>query len=131
MNGKSFGELISDLGREARDLVRGEIALARAEVSEKVSQVNSGVESMTVGGVLIYAGFLVLLYAAVVVLQDLLSPWTTQPWVAPLIIGLLSVLIGWAVMRNGRKKLKASNLSPDRTAHSIRRDSETLGGHWR
>jgi xanthine/uracil permease len=126
---RSIMSLISDLARETTTLVRDEVQLAKAEVSEKVDQVGDGITSLLSGGIIVFSGVLVLLYAVVVVVADLISGWTTEPWVAPLIVGLVVSLIGLGVLAKGRNNLKASHLRPQRTQESLQRNRDFMRGH--
>lgn len=123
-NERSFASLISDLTRETTILVRDEVQLAKAEIGEKVDQVRNGLTSLLAGGIIVFAGVLVLLWAVVAVVAELIAPWTTQAWVAPLIVGLIVSLIGLAVLKKGRSSLEAENLRPERTRRQLRRDRE-------
>src|SRR5690554_5801672 len=91
---KPITGLLSDLPRETSDLVQTEIRLAKAEISEKINQVNSGIVSLITGGVVAFVGLLFLLQAVTIVLAQLLEPITQQPWVAPLIVGVIVAIIG-------------------------------------
>jgi len=122
---KSLGALFSDLTRDTVDLMRQEIALARTEISEKVGTAQSALASMAVGAAVILAGLFLLLQAAVHALQQVLPP-EMAPWLAPLLVGIVVALIGWAMLRAGRSKLDPDNLVPRRTMDSLRRDGATV-----
>ncbi len=128
--GRSLIALFSDLWRETSALVHNEAELAKAEMSEKVSQVGTGVAAIAIGGAIVFAGFIVLLLAAVNGLALMLPP-EHAGWLAPLIVGLAVILIGFVALGTGRHELKASNLTPERTMHSLRRDSELVKEHVR
>lgn len=118
---KSLPTLISDLTRETVELIRKEIELAKAELSEKISATETAVGSLAVGAIVIFAGILVLLQAVVNSVALVLPP-EPAPWLAPLIVGAVVVVIGYAVLKSGRSQLKAENLKPHRTMNSLRRD---------
>jgi hypothetical protein len=118
---RSIGGLIKELMQEMTSLVRNEAELAKAEVSEKVSQVQSGIASMAVAGVLLLVGLIVLMDAAVAGVGYLLPP-SLRAWLAPLIVGGVLAIIGFILLSKGRSSLKAQNLTPERTADSIRKD---------
>jgi hypothetical protein len=113
----SISELFSDLTHNLTSLVRQEILLAKTEMKTKVSQVAAGGAYMGAGGALVYAGFLVLLGAAVFGLS------TVMPlWLSALIVGLVVSLVGAGLLIKGRNDLKAQNLKPEKTIRSVRRD---------
>jgi hypothetical protein len=128
--GRSLIALFSDLWRETSTLVHEEAELAKAEMSEKVSQVGTGVAAIAIGGAIVFAGFIVLLLAAVNALALMLPP-DHADWLAPLIIGLAVIVIGFIALATGRHELKAGNLRPERTMQSLRRDGELVKEHVR
>lgn len=121
---RSLGALFSDLTVETTTLVRKEVELAKAEMSQKLDQMQSGLVSLAAGGAVLYAGFLVLLLAAVAALDALLDRWWPTQWLAPLIVGLVVVVVGFVLLQKGRKDFKPDNLVPRRTVQSLKRDSD-------
>jgi Protein of unknown function (DUF1469). len=60
-NGHSLGEIVGDLATDVQDLVKGEIALARAEIEQKLHRL-IGALLWVLGGALVgFAGLVVLL----------------------------------------------------------------------
>jgi drug/metabolite transporter (DMT)-like permease len=125
---RSVAGLVSDLWRDTTTLLRQEAELAKAELSEKISQVQTGVGALAIGGAIVFAGFLVLLSAAVAGLAQVLPP-DIAPWLAPLIIGVVVLIVGFIAVAKGRKELKTSNLAPNRAAESLRRDAQLAREH--
>ena len=41
-------------------------------------------------------------------------------WLAPLIVGVIVSVVGWAILVAGKKKMEPSNLRPERTQRSLR-----------
>lgn len=122
---RSFTALLSDLTRELATLVRQEVQLTKAELTEKVSQAGSGASSLAVGGAISFAGFLVLLIAAVIGLNEIMEPISrTYPWLSPLIVGLIVLIIGFVLLQKGRSNLKAKNLTLHKTGESLRKDRQ-------
>jgi hypothetical protein len=119
---KSLPSLFSDLARETVDLVRQEMALARAEISEKITGAERGLVALVVGAVIILAGLMLLLQAVVNGLAMVL-PEETAPWLAPLIVGAVVAVIGYLMLKGARTKLQPDNLMPHRTVDSLRRDA--------
>ncbi len=124
----SFGSLMSDLTRDSTTLVRDEIDLAKAEFSDKISQLTTGIASIATAGAVLLSGFLVLLAAAVFGLNTVLPPGMT-PWLSALIVGAVVVVIGLIMLMVGRKKLKTSNLMPEQTIASLRNDRNLAKQH--
>ncbi|HUG21529.1 phage holin family protein [Piscinibacter sp.] len=128
--GRSLAGLFSDLWRETTTLVHDEAELAKADMTEKVSQAVTGARSMAIGGAILFAGFIVLLFAAVNAL-GLVLPLELAPWLSPLIVGGLVMLVGYVALAAGRRELKTENLMPSRSIDSLRRDGQTVKEHTR
>ena len=126
--GRSLMGLFSDLWRETRTLVHQEAELAKAEISEKVSQVTTGAGEIAAGGAILFAGFIVLLFAAVGALELMLATEHSM-WLAPLIVGLVVMIVGYIVLSRGRKQMSAESLTPERTLESLQRDARLAKEH--
>lgn len=124
----TFGSLFSSLTDEVRTLIRNEVRLAQAEMTEKASQAAKGAASIAIAGAVLFSGFLVLLAAAVYGLNAVL-PGTTTPWLSALIVGAIVLIIGVIMVQTGRKKLQALNLTPERTMASLSNDKEFAKQH--
>jgi uncharacterized BrkB/YihY/UPF0761 family membrane protein len=120
--------LFSDLWRETTTLVHDEVELAKADISDKVAQAGRGVSAVAAGGAVLFAGFIVLLFAAVGALEMVLPP-EQAPWLAPLIVGAVVTIIGAVALSSGKKKLQAENLKPTRSIDSLRRDRDVAKEH--
>jgi Putative Actinobacterial Holin-X, holin superfamily III len=125
---RSLIALFLDLFRETSTLVHQEAQLAKAEVTEKVSALGKGVAAIAIGGAIVFAGFIVLLIAASNGLAMML-PEEHASWLAPLIVGLAVIVLGFIALAMGKHELSASNLQPSRTMESLRRDTELVKEH--
>ena len=125
---RSLIALFSDLFRETSTLVHQEAQLAKAEVSQKVSDLGKGIAAIAVGGAIAFAGFIVLLIAASNGLAMML-PEEHANWLAPLIVGLAVIVLGFIALAMGKHELSASNLQPSRTLDSLRRDTDLVKEH--
>lgn len=123
--GRSTGDLLRSLSRDAAVLFRKEAALLRAELRDKVDQVGSGVTSLGAGALVAFAGFLVLLDAAVYGL----ARWVEPLWLSALIVGGIVALIGLGLLARARSHLKAEHLAPERTAASLQKDVDMARSH--
>lgn len=121
---KSLPALFSDLMRETLDLIRKEFPL-RADVGERVQSAQRGIASIAVGAAVTLAGLVILLLAVVNGLARFLPP-ALAPWLAPLIVGGLVLLIGYLMIKSGQSTLKAENLVPQRSIDSLRTDKAIL-----
>ncbi|MEX0606837.1 MAG: phage holin family protein [Halofilum sp. (in: g-proteobacteria)] len=120
----SLSSLLSDLMRQTADLVHNETALARTEISQKISQVESGGVQLLVAAVLGIAGAGALVASAILGL----SLWLA-PWLSALIVGAVIAVVALIFLAVGRSKLRADNLPPQATTDNIRKDAGMLRGH--
>ena len=114
---RSVAALLSDLATETGMLVRQEIALLRAELSEKLGRLGLGAGAIAAGGLVAFSGWLVLLAAAVLGLSNLVAPW-----LAALIVGVVVLAIGAGLLFFGKSRLDSEALVPRRTLNSLRED---------
>jgi hypothetical protein len=119
---RSLGELFSDLARELSTLVRQEMTLAKTELSEKASDTGKDVAFLAAGGAVIYAGFLAVLAAAVIILASNGLPW----WLATLLVGVIVLGIGYGLVHKGLSALKQQDFAPRQTLRSIQEDARMI-----
>lgn len=115
----SLGELFSDLAYDARTLVIQEVALAKSEMSQKISQGKRGTTFLGIGGAIAYAGLLALIGAAILAL-DLVMP----AWLAALIVGVVVAIVGYMLIQKGLNELKPKELKPTQTIESVKETKE-------
>ncbi|MBA3731017.1 MAG: phage holin family protein [Gammaproteobacteria bacterium] len=127
---RSIGGLIRDLTYELTSLVSKEAELAKAEASEKVSQVGAGIAALAVAVVLLVVGLEELTDAATVGVGYLL-PQAMVPWLAPLIVGGVIAILGLILLMKGRSNLQPLNLAPNRTTESLRKDKAVAQEQFR
>ncbi len=118
---RSIGNLLSDLAGESMLLIRQELALLKAELHEKFSQVGQGATMLAAGVLFAFSGWLVLLAAAVLGLAEILPAW-----LAALIVGLAVVAIGGALLMIGKSRFDGQSLMPSRTLRTLRDDEAWL-----
>lgn len=125
---ESVSGLFSELWRHSTALVQEEVELAKAELSEKTTHAAVSASAIAIGGAVLFAGFIVLLLAAVNALGPLLPP-DIAGWLAPGIVGLVVIVIGFVMVSGGIKALDMKKLAPRRTMESLRRDTNMVKEH--
>lgn len=127
---RSIGSLFKELRDETGTLMRQELALAKTEMSEKARVYGRNAGAIGAGGALLFAGVLVLvlaasaaLYAAIVYMG---GSHFLAGWLAPLIVGLLAALIGYAVMQKGINGIKRESPVPQKTLDTLSEDKQWL-----
>ena len=107
---RSITELIKELRDETIELVREEVALAKTEVSENVNRVARNSVYLGVGALIAFAGLIILLFAASAgAYVGLIAAGVenvTAGWLAPLIVGGIVLLIGYAFVQKAISTLK-------------------------
>ena len=117
---RSLGELFGELTRETTTLVREEVALAKAELSQKATRVGKDVGFLAAGGAVAYAGVLALIAALILALGQLGLTW----WLAALLVGILIAALGGFLVRTGLASLKDTQLTPEQTLQTLKEDAE-------
>jgi hypothetical protein len=123
--GRSIATLIKELGADSSRLVREEIALAKAEMREKLEVYRRSTARMAVGGALLLAAMLVVLVAVNRGLTALLAQamdLEVAVWLAPLMLAVVFGLIGWSLVRRGKEEMAAEGLTPRATMETIREE---------
>lgn len=124
---RSLGELFGDLSREASHLVRHEVALAKAELSEKAASIGRDVGFISIGGALLYAGLLTLVAAAVIGLSQAGLDW----WASALIVGMVVTIAGYMSTHKGLSALKREQVRPTETIDSMKENAQWARGQMR
>jgi len=117
---RSLGDLFSDLSRETTTLVRQEVQLAKAELTQSATEAARGIGMLVAGGAVAYAGLLFLLLAIVFGLIE--AGW--DAWLSALVVGLVVIAIGAVLVLRARESLKPANLAPRRTVETLKEDQE-------
>ena len=116
---RSIADLFTDLVDQAAQIARKEVQLFRAEIGEKGNQAFTAVGLVVAGLVLA----LVAANAVVAALIGAIAAWGLAEGWAALIVGLVIAAIGYALIKGGMSGLKASKLTPGRTARSLQQDA--------
>jgi hypothetical protein len=124
----SLGALLRELRSDTMTLLRQEVALAKAELSEKGTHVAKSAVKIAVGGLVAYAGLIVFLFGLAALLgAGLIRAGLDADianWLAPSIVGLVVIGIGWAMLAKAKKALSAGDLVPEKTLQSLRENKQ-------
>lgn len=127
---RSIPDLFRKLRDETTTLFRQEVALAKAEMSDKVSRVSRNAIYVGVGAMVAYAGFLFLLLAlSHLILIGLgrlgLSP-AIAVWIAPAIVGVVFAAIGYGFLQTAISTFKRESIAPRKTMQSLQENKEWI-----
>jgi len=122
---RSVPELISHALSQVSRLIRDEIQLAKAEISNNLTKAAVGVGML--------AGSAVIMIAALVLFLLALAAWLVQlgmsPPIAYLLAGIAGAVIAGGLAWIGLGRLKPENLTPRRTIEQLQRDAAVVKEH--
>ena len=119
---RSLGELFSDLSQQTADLIRQEMRLAKAELSDKLADV--GRHAMMIGAGVAFALAAVVTLAAAIAL--LLIQVGILPWLAALLTAAVMGGVAFALANSGISALKKKSIAPVETMHSLKETTQWL-----
>jgi uncharacterized membrane protein YqjE len=121
---QSVGELVSDAAARTSTLVREEIELAKAEISEKVSELVRGSVIAIVAGVFLFFALILIMEGVAWLLNDLLFD---NFWLGFFVEAALFIVIGAiAVLIAVRALKKGSPPTPDQAIAEAKLTRERL-----
>ena len=124
---RSLGELFSDLSQQTAELIRHEMRLAKAELSEKAADV--GRHAMMVGAGVAFALAAVVAVAAAITL--LLVDAGLAPWIAALITAAAMAVLAYVLAQSGISAMKKKTIAPVETMHSLKETTQWLKNETR
>lgn len=119
LHGKSIGELLKQLSQETTQLVRQEIELAKAEVTEKGKKAGLGVGMFGAAGMV---GFLALAALTACFILALSIP--LAGWVAALIVAVVYGVVAGVLALRGKEKVKQATPPAPQTVETVKEDIE-------
>lgn len=111
----SVASLTGELAQESAALLRGELALARAETQESFVRVERTMAIAAGGAAVLGVGGLALATAFFFLLA-LVWPW----WLSALVVGLVLTSLGVTILLAARYLIHKQELAPERTERSLR-----------
>jgi Putative Actinobacterial Holin-X, holin superfamily III len=124
----SIADLLKNLRDDTSNLVQDEISLAKTEIAEKLSSASRNVGYLVAGGLVAYAGLLVLLQGVGLPIRKLFIAAGMDEASATvlgfLIAGAVVAGIGIAVVVKALETLKKEPLTPTKTAETLKQDKQ-------
>ena len=124
MEPPSLRDIVAGVADDAQSLVRGEIALARVEMSQKLSEAIKGMIWVVVGMLFAFSALVIIMIAAAAALTIIVPAWA-----ASLIVAVIALVVGGIAARAGLAMLSIDNLTPTRTTHSVNKDAQMVKEH--
>lgn len=121
---RSLGEIVSAITARLSELIRGEVALAKAEARESAKRAGVGAGMLAGAGV---SGHMVLIFLSLTLL-GLLETWTDNFTLSALIVAIVWAVIATVLGVVGRNKLKEVEGMPQ-TVETAKRIPDALKGN--
>src|SRR3954451_20588694 len=114
---RGIGELVKDLANQTSTLVRQEIRLAQAEVTERGKTAGKGAGMLAGAAVAALLGLGALTAVIVIALDGALALWLPA-----LIVTVLWLVIAAVLAQSGKKALQASTPPVPQTVETVKED---------
>ena len=120
----TLGTLVHDLSTQIPELVRSELRLAQAEMTEKGKRAGLGIGMFSGAGLLAFLGLATLVATAILALAQALDAW-----LAALIVAVVLLLGGGLLALLGKNQVtEATPAKPERAVEGIKEDIATVKG---
>ncbi len=120
----TLGALVHDLSQQIPELIRSEMRLAQAEVTEKGKRAGIGVGMFSAAGLLAFFALGTLVATAVIGLS-----YAVPDWVAGLVVAAVLLVAAGLVALAGRNKVaEAAPAKPEMALEGLKEDVATLKG---
>ena len=126
----SLGTLFKELSDDSTRLVRQEIELAKAEMSEKLDVYKANMTKLVVGGVLLVAalfGVLITLNHGLTALLDQFMDLGIAYWLSPLIITAIIGLVGKSMLGGALRNMRQEGVVPRKTVATLKNEKQWIG----
>jgi hypothetical protein len=117
----SLGDLLGNVTKDVSTLMRQEIALAKAEISDSAKKAGKGAGLLGGAG---YAGLMAVFFLSVALMVGLGYLFDNLAWGA-VVVAVIWAVIGLVMYLQGRKQLKTVQGAP-RTADSVKKIPEAM-----
>ena len=122
---RGIGALLRELAEGSAELVRGEVRLARLEVTAIAIGAGRGTALIAAGGVLLLLGTLATFTGLILLVGDQWLPRDLY-WLSALLVALITGGVAVWLAKRGRKALSPSALAPHETVATLKEDKEWL-----
>lgn len=119
---RSVSELVQHLSQQTSTLIRQEMRLAQAELTEKGKHAGKGAGMFGGAGVIALYGVGALVAAAIIGLGTAI-----EPWIAAVIVGAVLLAVAGLVALAGKKQVdQAGPAKPEQAIASVQLDVDTV-----
>jgi hypothetical protein len=118
---RSIGELLAQLSQETAELVRREVQLAEAEMTQKAYRAGKNAGFVAAGGAVAYAGLLAIVAGMIMLLGR-----SRRPWLSAFFVGLSVAGVGSLLVLKGLEALRQEGVVPRETVETMEENREWL-----
>jgi len=122
---RPLSSLLVDLQRATLRLIQREIALAKAELAERIGQLGVGLGLMMAAMIVLFVGLLIALMGLAELVGEFL-PEVLALWLGYLIVGGASLVVGLILGKLAINNLRNASQLMTRTSSSLGRDFDAL-----
>jgi uncharacterized membrane protein YqjE len=123
----TLGSLVHDLTQQVPQLVRSEIRLAQAEMTEKGKRAGLGIGMFSAAGLLVFLGLCCVITTAILALAH-----AVPDWLSALLVGVvLFVGAGAAALVGKREVRQATPPAPEQAIEGVKEDIAVVRGEHR
>jgi MFS family permease len=123
----TLGALVHDLTQQVPELIRSEIRLAQAEMTEKGKRAGLGIGMFSAAGLLAFFGFACVLATAILALAHALPDWLS----ALIVAVVLFIGAGIAALLGKKKVTEATPAKPEHAIEGVKEDIDVVKGDHR
>jgi VIT1/CCC1 family predicted Fe2+/Mn2+ transporter len=121
---ETLGALVTQLSQQTSDLVRSELRLAQAEMTEKGKRAGIGIGMFSAAGLLGFFGLAVLITAAVLGLAE-----AVPAWLSAVIVAVVLFAVAGGIAMVGKKNVsEATPAKPEQAIEGVKEDIATVKG---
>ena len=113
---RTIGQLVADATHDLEGIVRGEIALAKAEVTDGAKVLGKGAGLLAAAVFLVLMGFVFLLHSAAWGIAEWLPVWAGY-----LIVAVVVLIVAAVLALMGKKALETARPAPERAIDQAQR----------
>lgn len=118
----SIPEIVRELSSDLSNLVRSEVALAKAELQENISRLGTGAGLFGGAGV---AGLFAAEFVLLAVMFGLVRAGVPE-WLSAVIVAVALGIVAGVLAMRGKKNVSGASLAPARTIEHVRNDFHVI-----
>ena len=123
----TLGALVHDLTQQVPQLIRSEMRLAQAEMTEKGKRAGLGIAVFSAAGLLSFLGLCCVIATAILALAH-----AVPDWLSALIVAVVLFLVATVAALVGKKEVRqATPPAPERAIEGVKEDIAVVKGDHR